>query len=571
MLKYWEMSIYLKKLEMRKIVRISLIMLGSIFLIIVIVCAIGCYLYLSSDYKEPDIKINKSDFPVTLIGDSIRICGNNSIILNKYGLWEAHINGNPAKRGAAYGALSEDLLKYQEKVFVDQIHDIIHSENWVKILHKFIGIFNRNMATYVPLEYREEIFALSSFCSNEYDVYGTPYIRQLNYHAAHDIGHMLQEYMLVGCSSFATWDSMSVDGRLLIARNFDFYVGENFAKNKIILFVSPDKGYRFVSVTWPGMMGILSGMNEKGLTVTINAAKGAIPTSSTIPISLLTRQILQYASNIDEAYEIASKYQTFVSESILIGSALDHRAAIIEKSPVKIALYRPVGEELVCTNHYQSELFSKDKYNLENIANSDSPYRHKRLIKLINRLAPIDKYDAVSILRDSHGLNDEDIGLTNEKSLNQFIAHHSVVFSPEELKMWVSTSPWQLGEYICYDLNEIFTQDTTFYTSMIVDEFIIPADSNALVLDYPRVVKFRQQSNIIRKAISRSEKLPDGYIKDFIDNNPNFFQTYDIAGDYMLKIGRKKQALEFWSKALEKEISRTNERERIKNKIGKHD
>lgn len=557
---------------MRKGIKITLFtLLGIPVLSSLVLLCIGGYLYCAADFLQPDVSVQLEECGLAIENDSVRRCTNGHLILNKHGHWEAYLSGNAVERGSAYGLLSKDLLKYQEDVFVDQIHEIIPSEWWVEFLHKVVIVFNRDMAIHIPSELREEIYAMSLSCTDEYNAYGSPYLRQLNYHAAHDIGHAMQEYMLVGCSSFAVWNEESATGDLLIGRNFDFYVGDRFAENKVILFVEPMEGYKFASVSWPGMMGVLSGMNENGLTVTINAAKGALPLSSAMPISLLTRQILQYASTIDEAYEIAKQYKTFVSESILVGSANENSAAIIEKTPEQTALFHSSDNKLICTNHYQSEEFAEDEYNKDNIATSDSPYRYKRLNELINEASPIDNIDAAYILRNRYGIGNEDIGIGNEKSINQFIAHHSVIFQPKELRMWVSSSPWQLGEYVCYDLNEVFNDTCARSVSYALSVHNIPMDSGLMNNEYVRVTRYRTQFEEIRETIDKGGQLSVDYIEQFINNNPQHFQTYKVIGDYMESINQIQQAIGYWEKALSLEIPRMGERKDIQNKINDYD
>ena len=554
----------------RVILLFSVVVFGLPLLLCAVFFAIGAYLYFTADFLQPEVDVDLRSYEFTVHSDSLRTCDDDHLLLNEHGLWEARISGNAVERGAKYGVLCEDLLAKQEHAFVDQIHEMIPSDFWVDFLHKLIIISNRNMAQHIPQEYREEIYSISLSCTDRYNSYGSPYVRQLNYHAAHDIGHAMQEYMLVGCSSFACWAEQSEEGSLIVGRNFDFYVGDNFAKNKVVLFVEPDSGYKFASISWPGMMGVLSGMNEKGLTITINAAKGKIPTSSAMPISLLARNILQYASNIEEAYAIAQGYETFVSESLLIGSASDNCAAIIEKTPSQIALYKSDSSRVICTNHYQSSTFAFDEYNVENIATSDSPYRYARVAELLDATTPLNVHEAAGILRDRYGKGGADIGLGSEKSINQFIAHHSVVFEPSTLRFWVSTSPWQLGEYVCYDLNNVFGSDV-MAQSFALPQYNIPCDSLALGDEYVRVCRYREQYKSIVSAIEDGGVVSSDFQQDFISTNPNYFQVYNTLGDYEQSKGRYKEAVAYWQKALSLEIPRAAEREDIISKIQKYD
>ena len=147
----------------------------------------------------------------------------------------------------------------------------------------------------------------------------------------------------------------------------------DFAKNKIISFVKPDSGIPFMTVTWGGMIGAASAMNVNGLTVTLNAGKSDMPLIAKTPISLLAREIIQYASTIKEAIAIAEKSSVFVSESIMIGSAVDNKAVLIEISPKNFGVYDVANtNQLICSNHFQSDAYSDDENNSKHILESHS-------------------------------------------------------------------------------------------------------------------------------------------------------------------------------------------------------
>ncbi|MDE6180779.1 MAG: C45 family peptidase [Phocaeicola sp.] len=522
------------------------------------------YLYLSADMMVPQpSSVHEPDSLVCK--DNFRQYGNNYLRHSESGLWELKAGGTAYERGRAIGRLTSDLLYFQEKVFVDQIREMIPSESYLKFLRFFIVLFNRNLGKNIPQEYREEIYGISLSCTHEYDFIGTPYERQLNYHSAHDLGHAMQDYMLVGCSSFACWGENSANSSLIIGRNFDFYMGDAFARNKLVAFYEPESGYRFASVGWAGMTGVLSGMNETGLTVTINAATSDMPTASATPISVLTREILQYASTLDEAYAIACQRKTFVAESILVGSAKDGRAAIIEKSPEKTALFSGSGQQIICTNHYQSEEFSDDKRNRENIETSDSPYRFARLEELLKQYTPIDALRAATILRNRKGTGETELGLCNEMAINQFIAHHSVIFQPEKRRMWVSTSPWQCGKYVAYDLDRIFSDTIDFNREIYTDT--LSADPILQQHEYRQLMTYKTLAPIVRRHIQTKERLDEQTLQAFRQANPHFFHVYELLGDYYHATGQEEKAIYNWKKALTLPVPKRSEYERIKNKI----
>jgi isopenicillin-N N-acyltransferase like protein len=495
--------------------------------------------------------------------DSTRfLVNNNWLRKSESGLFEMYVEGNPFERGVAIGKLTKELANYQEEVFVNQLYQIVPSKAKINFLKYFVGWFNRNLEENIPEEFKLEIYGISLEAPHEYDFIAPAYHRMLNYHAAHDIGHALQNMSLVGCTSFAAWDDRTDDGGLVVGRNFDFYVGDDFAKNKIIAFYNPSQGHKFMMVTFGGMTGALSGMNDQGLTVTINAAKSDIPSATAMPVSLVAREILQYAGNIEEALAIATKRKMFVAESFLIGSAMDKRAAIIEKTPEQTDLYEEQDGLLICTNHFQGKTLGETEINREHIRTSASLYRWERVAELLGDSGKISFTSAADLLRDQLGKGDSNIGMGNEKTVNQLIAHHSIIFKPEELKVWISTAPYQLGKYVCYDLNKIFAltaiPEKEIYDSTLTIE-PDPFRQTKVYRDFKKFAKYRFPFQ------PRTDMQPDSLVKW----NPDSYLAYMLAGDATFSKNEFARAKQFYETGLTKEVATLQERDYMNAQLEK--
>lgn len=538
---------------------------GYVFGSILLLLLIGViYIVQVSKVNPPKVKdMSSLQLQRTDHGNGFYTLNNSWFRHSKSGLFEMYVEGAPFEMGVINGKLSEELVVRQEDHFAEQIGKMIPSSFQRNYLKYMIGFFNRNLNKNVKEEYLEEIYGVSESASPKYQYLGNNYQRILNYHAAHDIGHAVQNLALVGCTSFGTWGAMSQDSTMIIGRNFDFYVGDKFAEDKIVAFFNPKQGHKFMTVTWGGFVGAVSGMNDQGLSVTINAAKTDLPTGSATPVSIVTREILQYAKNIQEAITIAKSRKMFVSESFLVASANDNKAVIIEKTPDALDVYDPNKNFIVCANHFQSPSLSKTKMNIEQENESASMYRYKRLTQLLDANGKNTVQKTINILRDQKGLNGANIGMGNEKAINQLIAHHSIVFEPKKLLVWVSTSPWQLGEYVAYDLNKIFALHGLKNNHEIADSSLtIAPDSFLLSSAYKNFIVFRT----LKQHIQDGAKVN---VDSLVASNPEFYNAYVLAGDYLYKQKNYTAALRNYQTALTKVIATKKEEDHIRKQIEK--
>lgn len=537
-----------------------------LFLLFLIVLLNSCGVKKSLE-QRPDIS-GIADIDTTRIRhtDQYYTLGRNSLRQNEYGIWELYIEGDALERGVANGNLTRELIHHQENAFMSKLEEMVPSESYRGFLKKIISFFNRKMYLYVPEEYKQEIYGVSRYGLQKYDDFAPGYIRMLYFHGAHDIGHAMQDLMLVGCTSFAAWDNKTKDGELLLGRNFDFYAGDDFGSQKIAAFVNPDDGNKFMMYTWGGMIGAVSGMNEKGITVTINAGKSKIPFKAKDPITLVSREILQYASTIEDAIAIAKKREVFVSESIMVGSGDEGRAVLIEVSPKNFGVYEVENtDELICSNHFQSMAYQDDKRNQKTIEESHSKYRYDRMKQLVDGSEKLDVPAAVSILRNMKGLDDEALGYGNEKAINQLLAHHGIVFKPKERKVWVSANPYQMGAFVAYDLDDVFKKfaEGNVDASVATTSEIIPKSDFLETQEFKDYEAYRKLEYSVKIKLENEQDVEISEGEELVGLNPDFWEAYYLAGMINYNHGLYTAALSLFETASTKVITTKPDSEQL--------
>jgi hypothetical protein len=306
-------------------------------------------------------------------------------------------------------------------------------------------------------------------------------------------------------------------------------------------------------------------MNEKGLTITLNAGRSSIPLRGKTPVSIVARSILQHAANLSEAVALAQQFEVFVAESFLIGSAADNKAIVIEMSPNKFDVYEQHNGKLICTNHFQSVTYQSDVRNQEHIAASHSQYRFQKLEETFSASQTYQVADVLRVLRDVSGLQEATIGLGNEKALNQLMAHHAVIFQPQKLIMYVSNNPYQLGAFDAYDLKKVFTANELKPEKVLE----LPADNFLFSDQFKKYKEFRQLNEQLINAIKNEAEISSEELRAYEQSNPELWLTHKYLGDYFAQQKQFSQAIHHYKLALEKEISSETEKKALHKQLKK--
>ncbi|WP_372367073.1 C45 family autoproteolytic acyltransferase/hydolase [Candidatus Uabimicrobium sp. HlEnr_7] len=460
-----------------------------------------------------------------------------------------HAHGDPFAIGYTSGKLVGQIAPKLEDALLQRVEEIVGSTSLIWMFRKVGYVIYSDLQNYFSNDILQEVYGYSLAVPDKHPELGSSYFRALNYQAAHDTGHRVLENVLSlqGCTSFAAWGESTLNGHLIIGRNFDFEIGDVFDRFKIVQVVVPQKGIPFLSVSWPGMSGVVSGVNKEMLAVTINAGKSDHAKWKATPVTIVVRKILQEAKNIQEAIAILKNSQTYVSESFLIADGKNNEVAIVEKSPeiTRIRHAKHFSQALVCSNHFLNDDFQTHKNHNIFVKEGSSPKRLERMRELISKhQGQITPQITATILRDTKLKNEKEIGLSHLHSINPSICSHSVILDLTDGIIWVNSGPNQSGRYLPISIKSIFEQQP--HESFIINEKIIEADPLVSPKKVAQLISWRQN---IKLWVQKKAPL-DKIVTEMRKLNPQHFLTIVAEGDLYFQNGQLLQAKQKWQSAL---------------------
>jgi hypothetical protein len=158
-----------------------------------------------------------------------------------------------------------------------------------------------------------------------------------------------------GCSTITLPASASPDGVARFGRNLDFDSLGLLQKDSVLLVYKPKGKYQFAAIGWPGMVGVVSGMNERGLCVANMEVERGFRPPSAMPYTLLYRAILEQCRTVDEAIAFLQRTPKQTANNLMLMDAAGDRA-VAEIRPEGVTIRRGEGHSaLISTNHQRGQ------------------------------------------------------------------------------------------------------------------------------------------------------------------------------------------------------------------------
>ncbi len=378
------------------------------------------------------------------------------------GVREAYIEGTPEQLGERNARLLGDRMNADESALWGSFEHFVPLSFLRTLIMDISQVRYRHIEDNVPEARRRELASAADAMQPDPNAHRMPtYERVVFLHSVYDISLSFEHSPLIGCSAFALGPQVTKDGHVYVGRAFDMEIGDVFDTDKVVYFVRENGRIPYASVAWPGLTGVLTGMNLEGVMVLVNGARAGEPRTTGLPVVFSLRETLQSAHDTDEAVEVLKKQDVMVSHIVFVADAKG-KFAVVERAPGHEASVRrdfADPQRVAVTNHFEGAL-KDDPKNIAVREHTTTLARRARLDEMLGALAPasVDPASAVGMLRDHTCAKGESCALGDRRTIDAIIATHGVIADTTDRVIWVSKGPHLSGEFVKFDLKQTFAE-----------------------------------------------------------------------------------------------------------------
>jgi hypothetical protein len=397
---------------------------------------------------------------------------HGSYVLERGALLEVGLVGSPEAVGFAHSRLLYPRMVENEGAMLLRFEEQVKSRLARLLLIDLAKLRYHAVDRGMRSERRREIAAGAlGFQPDPYAHVLPTYERMLYLNSLYDIALSFERSPLVGCTTLTFRGDAYPGGGALLARAFDMEIDTVFDRRKAVFLMKEDGQLPYASVCWPGLVGVVSGLNLAGVAVVVHGGRAGVPTTTGEPVVHTLRSLLGRARTTAEAIELLEQIPPLVSHILVLADAAgDVRA--VERVPGQPLFARGLGSRAAVTNHFEGPA-RDDARNLKVIAETSTSARRERADELVRGVNEADPRAALDILRDRSLAGGGALPLGDRRAIDALIATHGVIFDTQQKKVWVSEAPHLLGRFVEFDLPRMLSAD---YTPSLVALPALPPD-----------------------------------------------------------------------------------------------
>jgi len=255
------------------------------------------------------------------------------------GLPVVHLSGSPREMGRQHGAILGDRIRHLLRVYIHEFAFGVVSEESCRA-------WASAAEPHIAEHHIEEIRGLAEGAN-------------ISYEDALLINTVVDRLQSVFCSTVTASGDAAANGEPIFGRNLDFPGRGMLHKSTVVMVWHRTDGPDLVSVTWPGLIGVLSGMNDRGVAgATMMIHQFFSEPTPGMPYMLLYRSALEQAGSIDDVTRTIESGARTCPNNFMTMDATG-ASAVIEWDADKVAVRQPENGGLCSTNYFLSDVLKE--------------------------------------------------------------------------------------------------------------------------------------------------------------------------------------------------------------------